>query len=196
MPDYSFIPGFDRKQLYEHFFWTEDPSLAIINPPVDTAGFGAAFPYFDIISQWVINVFSGKSALPDKADMREWCTKYMGSLHVKRFYDSWLETIRIGLLAHLLPDPRRDFSQYWNIITSMVKPVYLAKPPLKSEPGIMDSMFDFSTAKILILSGLGKDALRYLLDKSDITDAEYRAAIESDPQESISLYLPYSQIYL
>lgn len=60
----------------------------------------------------------------------------------------------------------------------------------------MDSMFDFSTAKILILSGLGKDALRYLLDKGDITDAEYRAAVESDPQKSISPHLPYSQIYL
>lgn len=70
MPDYSFIQGFDRTQLYEHFFWTEDPSLAVINPPVDTAGFGAAFPYFDIISQWVMNVFSGKTSLPEKEAMR------------------------------------------------------------------------------------------------------------------------------
>lgn len=46
MPDYSFIPEFDRTQLYEHFFLTDESSLAVISPPVDTAGFGAAFPYF------------------------------------------------------------------------------------------------------------------------------------------------------
>lgn len=196
MPDYSFIPGFDRKQLYEHFFWTEDPTLAVINPPVDTAGFGAAFPYFDIISQWVINVFTGNSALPEKIVMQNWCAEHMASLHVKRFYDSWLETIRIGLRAGLLPDPSRDFSSYWNIITSVVKPGYLARPPVTPEPGMIDNMFDFSTAKIQILSGLGREVLSHLLSKGDITDAEYRAAVGKEPQESISAYLPYSQIYL
>ncbi len=69
MPDYSFIQGFDRTQLYEHFFWTEAPSLAVINPPVDTDGFRAAFPYFDIISQWVMNVFSGNTSLQEKEAM-------------------------------------------------------------------------------------------------------------------------------
>lgn len=33
-------------------------------------------------------------------------------------------------------------------------------------------------ARIRILSGLGNDALGYLLKKGDITDAEYRAALE------------------
>ncbi|HIF9194801.1 TPA: flavin-containing monooxygenase [Photobacterium damselae] len=196
MPDYSFIPGFDRAQLYEHFFWTEDPSLAVINPPVDTAGFGAAFPYFDIISQWVINVFSGESPLPEKEAMRKWCAEHMASLHVKRFYDSWLETIRIGLLAGLFPDPARDFSRYWNIISSVVKPTYLASPPETPEPGMMDSLFDFRAARIRILSGLGNDALGYLLKKGDITDAEHQAALETDPRQSLSVHLPYSQTYL
>ncbi|KAB7703048.1 SidA/IucD/PvdA family monooxygenase [Plesiomonas shigelloides] len=196
MPDYSFIPGFDRTQLYEHFFWVDDPSLAVINPPVDTAGFGAAFPYFDVISQWVINVFSGKSSLPGKDAMRKWCAEHMASLHVKRFYDSWLETIRIGLQAGILPDPAQDFSRYWNIISSVVKPAYLANPPAVPEPGIMDSRFDFRIARIQILSGLEKEALCNLLKKGDITDAEYRAALETDPRQTISVHLPYSQVYL
>ena len=196
MPDYSFIPGFDRAQLYEHFFWTEDPSLAVINPPVDTAGFGAAFPYFDVISQWIINVLSGKSSLPEKDAMRRWCAEHMASLHVKRFYDSWLETIRIGLLAGLLPDPARDFSRYWNIISSVVKPAYLASPPAVPEPGMMDSLFDFQAARIQILSGLGTEALRNLLKKGDITDTEYWAAVDTDPRQSLSVDLPYSQVYL
>ncbi|WP_213292317.1 hypothetical protein, partial [Escherichia coli] len=40
------------------------------------------------------------------------------------------------------------------------------------------------------------DALGYLLKKGDITDAEYRAALEIDPRQSISVHLPYSQTYL
>ncbi|MDU3801285.1 MAG: hypothetical protein E7G54_11385 [Streptococcus sp.] len=36
----------------------------------------------------------------------------------------------------------------------------------------------------------------YLLKKGDITDAEYRAALEIDPRQSISVHLPYSQTYL
>ncbi|MBA0216173.1 hypothetical protein DMB84_019900 [Pectobacterium aquaticum] len=61
---------------------------------------------------------------------------------------------------------------------------------------MIDNMFDFSTAKIQILSGLGREVLSHLLSKGDITDAEYRAAVGKEPQESISAYLPYSQIYL
>lgn len=100
------------------------------------------------------------------------------------------------MLSGLLPDPARDFSRYWNIISSMVKPAYLATPPAFPEHGMMDSLFDFRIARIRILSGLGNDALGYLLKKGDITDAEYRAALEIDPRQSISVHLPYSQTYL
>ncbi|EKC3541298.1 hypothetical protein OD632_005514 [Salmonella enterica] len=61
---------------------------------------------------------------------------------------------------------------------------------------MMDCLFDFQTARIRILSGLGNDALSYLLKKGDITDAEYRAALETDPRLSLSIHLPYSQTYL
>lgn len=64
--------------------------------------------------------------------MRKWCAEHMASLHVKRFYDSWLE----------------------------------------------------------------KEALCNLLKKGDITAAEYRAAVETDPRQTISVHLPYSQVYL
>ena len=83
-------------------FW---PSLI----PGGYRRFRGCVSYFDIISQWVMNVFSGKTSFRKKA-MRKWCAEHMASLHVKRFYDSWLETIRIGLLSGLLPDPARDFS--------------------------------------------------------------------------------------
>ena len=106
--------------------------------------------------------------------------------------ENWLETIRIGLLSGLLPKPARDFSRYWNIISSPVKPAYLTSPPAAPEPGTMNSLFDFRAARIRILSGLGNDALGYLLKKGDITDAQYRAAVETDPRQSLSVHLPSS----
>lgn len=54
----------------------------------------------------------------------------------------------------------------------------MATPPAFPEHGMMDSLFDFRIARIRILSGLGNDALGYLLKKGDITDAEFRAALE------------------
>ncbi len=60
----------------------------------------------------------------------------------------------------------------------------------------MDSLFDFRAAKIRILSGLRNDALGYLLKKGDITDAEYQAALETDPRQLLTVHLPYSQTYL
>lgn len=42
----------------------------------------------------------------------------------------------------------------------------------------------------------GKRCSRLFTEKGDITDAEYRAALEIDPRQSISVHLPYSQTYL
>ncbi|MGR7464251.1 hypothetical protein ACU60T_23965 [Klebsiella aerogenes] len=61
---------------------------------------------------------------------------------------------------------------------------------------MMESLFDFRAARIRILSGLGNDAFSYLLKKGDITDAEYHAALETEPRQSLSVHLPYSQTYL
>ncbi|MNX90592.1 hypothetical protein D3C86_1226490 [compost metagenome] len=196
MPDYSLITGFDRSRLYEHFFWADDPSLSVINPPVDTAGFGAAFPYFDVISQWVLGVFSGKISLPPVDIMLEWCTEHMQHLSVKRFYDSWLETIRIGLNAGVLPDPSEDFGRYWNLISSVARPAYLSSQPDEPERGRMDGQFNFETARVQILAGLGKETLIGIFKKGDISETDYHAALATKRPDIIIATLPYSQSYL
>ncbi|MGC8341025.1 FAD-dependent oxidoreductase [Pantoea ananatis] len=196
MPDYSFIEGFDRTQLYEHFFWTQDPSLTIINPPVDTAGFGAAFPYFDIISQWVLGFYEGKIALPAKAAMEEWCAVNMKNLQVRRFYDSWLETIRIGLRAGILPAPSEEFSKYWNLVSSVVRPGYLSASPDQPEHGIMDDRFDFETTRLRVLASMNRESLLHLLNKGEISQADCQAAMDINEEDKIAVTLPYSQIYL
>ncbi len=196
MPDYSFMPKLERSRLYEHFFWADDPSLCVINPPVDTAGFGAAFPYFDVISQWVFGVFAGKIQLPSAEVMTKWCDEHMHSLHVKRFYDSWLETIRIGVHCGVLPNPAKNFKGYWNLITSVAKPEYLLSAPHTPDPGIMDGLFHFEEAKVKVLAGLPKKVISRLLMQREITEEEYHAAMNVADDEIIYAQLPYSQIYL
>lgn len=196
MPNYAFIDGFSHDRLYEHFFWCDDPTLTIINPPVDTAGFGAAFPYFDVISQWVLNVFSNKVALPSPSEMDHWCQQHMQSLESKRFYDSWLETIRIGLQSQVLPDPKVDFTNYWHIISSVVKPNFLVCPPDKSEEGIMDSIFDFNQAKIRLLANFTQEELTQLTEMEQITQDEMDQALMIPPSNTIPIMLTYSQQYL
>ncbi|WP_114193257.1 FAD-dependent oxidoreductase [Edaphovirga cremea] len=196
MPDYSFVQRLDRRRLYEHFFWADDPSLSVINPPVDTAGFGAAFPYFDIISQWVLRVFAGREELPPREEMNKWCQEHMQSLHVKRFYDSWLETIRIGIRSGTLPSPTENFRDYWNLITSVVKPEFLARSPAVPESGIMDGMFNFADIRVKLLAGLPEEARCGLLKKGNITETEYHSANTVLPEDVISAELLYSQVYL
>lgn len=70
---------------------------------------------------------------------------------------------------------------------------YPVIPPAVPEPCMMDSLFDFRTSRIQILSGLGKEALSNLLKKGDITDAEYWAAVETDTRQPLSVHLPYLQ---
>ncbi len=50
-------------------------------------------------------------------------------------------------------------------------------------------------ARIRILSGLGNDALGYLLKKV-ISLTQNTGRPEIDPRQSISVHLPYSQTYL
>ena len=196
MPDYSFIKGFSHNRLYEHFFWCDDPTLAIVNPPVDTAGFGAAFPYFDVISQWVLNVYSNKVDLPSKEVMARWCKKNMSTLDTKRFYDSWLETIRLGLMAGVLPNPKNDFRNYWNIISSSVMPEFLVTPPAQSEPGFMDKIFDLDEAKHRILAGFTSEELAKLADLNHITKNDIDKASLISSSKVIPIELAYSQKYL
>lgn len=196
MPSYSFIDGFSHDRLYEHFFWCDDPTLTVINPPVDTAGFGAAFPYFDVISQWVLSVYSNKVALPSAESMGRWCEQNMQSLQSKRFYDSWLETIRLGIQSQVLPDPKVDFTTYWNIISSVVKPHFLISPPQQPEEGVMDGIFDFNQARIRILANFTQEELTQLAEKGQITQDDIDKALKILPMNKIPVLLTYSQKYL
>lgn len=167
-PDYGFIDGFEQRDLYEHFIYRRDPTLAIVNTPVDTEAFGTACPYFEAIAGWVLRTFTGEAGLPGADEMADWCAVHMSSLERKRFYDCWLETIRLRLASGTMPDPERRFADYWTIVSSQVVPGNLApgKPRKVSAP--FDEAFDEKILKARILASLPRACLDRLRGEGQI----------------------------
>jgi dimethylaniline monooxygenase (N-oxide forming) len=168
IPDYGFIQGFRHQDLYEHFLYRRDPSLAIVNTPVDAEGFGTACPYFEAIAGWVLRTFTGEVALPGADEMADWCDIHMRSLERKRFYDCWLETIRLRLASGTMPDPQRRFADYWTIVSSQVIPANLGLGTPRAVPAPCDERFDMKRLKARILASLPSAALGRLRSDGQI----------------------------
>ena len=193
MPDYAFLPFLDRRDLYEHHFWRYEPTLAVVNTPVDTEAFGTACPYFETIAGWVVAVLSGKAALPDAATMQRWCGDHMGQLDRRRHLDCWLETVRLGLLAGLLPDPRTAFDDYWRLVSSVVDPAHLARPPDRAVPGRLDDRFDLAGMRVRVLAALAPQDRQALLRDGRISAADVAAADAVPADRRLHPSLPYRQ---
>ncbi|MGW4639051.1 flavin-containing monooxygenase [Sphaerisporangium sp. NPDC004334] len=193
MPDYGFVEGFDRRELYEHFFWYRDPSLVVVNTPVDTDAFGTACPYFEAIAGWALAVLSGKAELPGREEMAAWCERHMGALHERRYYDCWLETVRIGLDSGALPDPATQFADYWRLVSGVVDPANLRPGAQADRPAPCDELFDLPGLKLRVLAWLPRPALDALLASGQIGAAEHAGALEVPPARRVAPWLPYRQ---
>ncbi|MEU6808269.1 FAD-dependent oxidoreductase [Streptomyces sp. NPDC046831] len=193
-PNYDFVPALRREELYEHFFHLPDPTLAVINTPVDTEAFGTACPYFEAIAGWALRVFSGEAVLPPPAERADWCARHMNRLEDRRHYDCWLETIRIGLAAGTLPDPERDFTGYWRIVSRQVDPAALRPGGTEPRPAVYDrALFDMDDLRHRVLAALPPTARAHLLASRQITAADAEAAERVPPGRRISPELPYRQ---
>lgn len=197
MPDYGFIKEFAREDLYEHFFYWKDPSLAIVNTPVDADAFGTACPYFEAISGWVLRVFEGAVRLPEANRMEAWCRQNMRNLEKKRFYDCWLETIRIAILSGQIPNPNQDFEKYWTIISSIVSPSNLCTGNISARPAACDDIVDVPRLKARLLSSLPNRTRKQLLRAGQISALEWSAAanvprVRGVPPAMTSLVAPSS----
>jgi dimethylaniline monooxygenase (N-oxide forming) len=194
MPDYSFIEGLRREELYEHHFYVRDPTLAVINTPVDTDAFGTACPYFEMVSAWVLAVLSAKVELPSTAAMTAWCVRHMGNLTQRRHLDCWLETIRIGLACGSLPDPRTAFDEYWTIVSSVVDPANLRPGTAVPRPAPYDrALVDLNAVKHRILASLPRPSRDGLLASGAITADDHQAAATVPAHRQIQPWLPYRQ---
>jgi hypothetical protein len=191
MPDYGFIADFRREDLYEHHFYRHDPTLAVINTPVDTEAFGTACPYFEAIAGWALAVLSGKVSLPDPATMADWCQQHMSDLADRRHFDCWLETVRIGLASGELPDPATSFGEYWNLVASIVTPSNLRAAGVVRHAAPGDDLFDLAALRIRVLAALPTRARDALIASDQISADEYAAAAAVPRARAIEPWLPY-----
>lgn len=162
-PDYGFIQGFAPCDLYEDFFYREDPTLAVLNTPPTADGYGTACPYFEAIAHWIFQVFDENRSLPEHAEMQQWCEARANKPFQKAFYDCWLEGIRIGLLSGQIPSPVENFSAYWKIVASGVTPFNLSCNPSSDWKPQHDSLVDLDGLRLRLLKGLPRRTLQALV---------------------------------
>ncbi|WP_320773084.1 FAD-dependent oxidoreductase [Streptomyces sp. CRN 30] len=195
-PDYGFIelPGeLAREDLYEHHFWRHDPTLAVVNTPVDTEAFGTACPYFEAIAGWVLSVLGGKTALPGPAERAEWCARHMSALHDRRYLDCWLETVRYGLLSGTLPDPAVHFRAYWTVVSSQVDPANLRPGRARPVPAVHDGRLDLDGVRHRVLAALPAGTRQRLLAAGEIDASDLAAAERVPAGRELAPWLPYRQ---
>jgi dimethylaniline monooxygenase (N-oxide forming) len=176
MPDYGFIKGFRHEDLFEHFFYAKDPTLAIVNTPVDAYAFGTACPYFEAIAGWVLTVFEGGRKLPESRAIAAWCSNNMSNLNRKRFYDCWLETIRIGIISGQVPDPRSRFDDYWTVVSSAVSPSNLCENQISFRAAAFDALVDLPRLKARVLASVPRRARSQALGTGKISRDDFDAA--------------------
>ncbi|MEU6401525.1 FAD-dependent oxidoreductase [Streptomyces sp. NPDC046985] len=193
-PDYGFLADLRREDLYEHHFWRHDPTLAVVNTPVDTEAFGTACPYFEAIGGWVLSVLGGKTALPGPAERAAWCTRHMSALHDRRYLDCWLETVRLGLLSGALPDPAVRFRAYWTLVSSQVDPANLRPGQEASpSPAAHDDRLDLDGVRHRVLAALPPETRRRLLTRGEIDPGDLAAAERVPAGRELAPWLPYRQ---
>ncbi|TBR43555.1 monooxygenase [Marinomonas agarivorans] len=196
LPNYAFIKHFDASDLYEHFIYRKDPSLTIINTPVHTEAFGTACPYFEMIAKYALKTAVGELPLPDEQVMAQWCQQHLKTDTTRRYYDCWLETIRLGLLAQHLPDPRQDFIAYWQMVSHSVSPTHLQpsslRKSIKNTANALDQGLDLNTLKLRLLKSLSREDLAYLLTSKQIDNATLEQ-VNACPYEPISPELAYEK---
>ncbi|MFI5678195.1 FAD-dependent oxidoreductase [Streptomyces cellulosae] len=192
-PDYGFIDGLRREDLYEHHFWRHDPTLAVVNTPVDTEAFGTACPYFEAIGGWVLSVLGGKTTLPGPDERAKWCARHMSALRDMRYLDCWLETIRMGLLSGALPDPAVHFRAYWTLVSSQVDPAQLRPGQVPPVPAVYDGRLDLAGLRHRVLAALPEDVRQRLLTRGEIDEADLAAAARVPAGRELAPWLPYRQ---
>ncbi len=191
MPDYGYVDGFVHSDLYRHFIYRHDRTLAVINTPVDTEAFGTACPYFEAVAGWALGVITGRIGLPDAGSMARWCQDNMQQLHRKRFYDCWLETVALRLESGTLPDPAQAFASYWQVVASMMVPANLVPGQARTLPAPFDAELGLAHLKARLLASIAAPLRARLCESGQITPAEAAAADAIKAGDALALHLPY-----
>jgi len=118
--------------------------------------------------------------------MESWCDTHMRSLERKRFYDCWLETIRLRLASGTMPDPERRFADYWTLVSSQVLPANLGLGSPRAVEARCDEIFDMKVLKARILATLPRAALGRLRSDGQIASDDCERACAMPRSMTIS----------
>lgn len=116
-----FQPGFKVANLYQHIFYTREPSLAFVGLPKMTAAFTVA----EAQSAVVARAFSGRLDMPDKSTMQAW---------EQQFSSTRMEQMRSEKAFHTLAQNINEDREYVNMLQQHASSEHLRAGPGKSPP--------------------------------------------------------------
>ncbi len=107
-PQYHYLSPIRPSQFRDGVFYESDPSLCICSHPSGISAYGAALPYFELIGRWYAGALRGRYSV--------------GAVNIGRsrqsYFDTWLESLKISARIGVLPDPRSNWTAYWEFVTS------------------------------------------------------------------------------
>jgi len=188
-PDYSFIADFDATDLYEHYIYHHNPTLAIINTPVRTEAFGTACPFFEMIGHYALDVFTNKTKLPSSTEMSSWCSEHLKQPGHRYYYDCWLETIRLGLMTGAIASPTENFTKFWNLVSGSVSPSKLVETEADTSDSFLDLGLDLSSLKSRLIKSLPTEVQNGLVAQGVISEGDLMS-VETLPAIDANLSYP------
>jgi 3-oxoacyl-(acyl-carrier-protein) synthase len=185
-PTYEWLRPIRAEDFQQNLFYRNNPSLFICNHPPGPPAFGAAPPYFELLARWYAGVLSGRYRAPESEDHP--APLESGTVDPTKFFDTWLEALRIAQEIGALPDPRKEWNSYWKFINMPPIPALFRLHGPQAWTGaehwiqhvrrkcfLGSDSAETRDLKLGILAGLKSDELEHLRRSGQITDQEFAA---------------------
>lgn len=185
-PAYEWLRPIRVQDFCQNLFYRDNPTLFICNHPPGIPAFGSAPPYLELLARWYAGVLSGcyQPATSDDSPV----SIQDEETGPGKFFDTWLDSLRIAHEIGVLPDPRTDWSSYWQFINMPPIPALFRLHGRHSWSGakqwiqhvrrkcfLGSDSSEMRDLKLGILSGLRLDDLEHLRRTAQITEDEFAA---------------------
>jgi 3-oxoacyl-(acyl-carrier-protein) synthase len=185
-PTYEWLRPIRYEEFRGGHFHRDNPSLFICNHPPGAA-FGAAPPYLELLARWYAAVLSGSCPAPTSDHLP--LPAPVDAIYPERFFDTWLESLRIAHEIGVLPEARTDWTGYWRFINMPPIPaLFRLQGPhawagaeawlqhVRRKCFLGSESADTRELKLAILAGLQGDEREDLRRHGQITEQELLAA--------------------
>ena len=198
-PSYEWLRPIRLQDFRQNLFYRENPTLFICNHPPGIPAFGSAPPYLELLGRWYAGVLSGSYQPPQSDDSI--VTVNGGKTASAKFFDAWLDSLRIAHEIGVLPDPRTEWTSYWKFINMPPIPALFRIHGRQAWSGaeqwiehvrrkcfIGSNSADAKDLKLAILAGLQRDDRERLRSTTQITEEEFAGA-QSFQEPAVSPWL-------